>query len=132
LANGHVLVVRRTASRIFSVLPSVILFLQAHTAWSLAFLGPVRVQATICHARSTSSGVAGLRPHPGIRLLTQWLGLVCRKLSADCRFNAGYRQVSHGGNPAHGIVFTLIMFITFQIAFDVIMPKGPLEALLGY
>jgi hypothetical protein len=24
------------------------------------------------------------------------------------------------------------MFITFEIAFDVIMPKGPLEALLGY
>jgi putative tricarboxylic transport membrane protein len=24
------------------------------------------------------------------------------------------------------------MFITFDIAFDVIMPKGPLEALFGY
>jgi len=24
------------------------------------------------------------------------------------------------------------MFITFDVAFDVIMPKGPLEAALGY
>jgi len=24
------------------------------------------------------------------------------------------------------------MFVTFEIAFDVIMPKGPLEAALGF
>jgi hypothetical protein len=24
------------------------------------------------------------------------------------------------------------MFVTFDIAFDVIMPKGPVEALFGY
>jgi hypothetical protein len=29
-------------------------------------------------------------------------------------------------------VFTLAMFVTFEIAFDVIMPKGPLEALIGF
>ena len=28
-------------------------------------------------------------------------------------------------------VFTAIMFVTFDIAFDVIMPKGPLEAAFG-
>src|SRR6266850_7581546 len=28
-------------------------------------------------------------------------------------------------------VFTAIMFVTFDVAFDVIMPKGPLEAALG-
>jgi hypothetical protein len=26
----------------------------------------------------------------------------------------------------------MIMFVTFDIAFDVIMPKGPLEALFGH
>jgi hypothetical protein len=30
------------------------------------------------------------------------------------------------------LVFSVIMFATFEIAFDVIMPKGPLEALLGF
>jgi len=33
---------------------------------------------------------------------------------------------------ATGLAFALVMFVTFQIAFDVIMPKGPLEALFGY
>jgi putative tricarboxylic transport membrane protein len=30
------------------------------------------------------------------------------------------------------LVFTAAMFVTFDIAFDVIMPKGPLEAAFGY
>ena len=29
-------------------------------------------------------------------------------------------------------LFALIMFVTFDVAFDVIMPKGPLEALFGF
>jgi putative tricarboxylic transport membrane protein len=29
-------------------------------------------------------------------------------------------------------VFSATMFVTFEIAFDVIMPKGPLEAAFGY
>ena len=29
-------------------------------------------------------------------------------------------------------VFTAVMFLTFEIAFNVIMPKGPLEAAFGY
>ncbi len=29
-------------------------------------------------------------------------------------------------------LFSLVMFVTFEIAFDVIMPKGPLEHLFGY
>jgi len=29
------------------------------------------------------------------------------------------------------LVFTAVMFVTFDIAFDVIMPKGPLETALG-
>jgi hypothetical protein len=30
------------------------------------------------------------------------------------------------------LVFSAAMFITFEIAFDVLMPKGPLERLFGY
>jgi hypothetical protein len=29
------------------------------------------------------------------------------------------------------LVFVLVMFVTFDVAFDVIMPKGPIEALFG-
>ena len=32
---------------------------------------------------------------------------------------------------AHGLLFALVMFATFDVAFDVIMPKGPLEAAFG-
>ena len=30
------------------------------------------------------------------------------------------------------VLFAVIMFVTFEVAFDVIMPKGPIEALFGY
>jgi hypothetical protein len=30
------------------------------------------------------------------------------------------------------LLFAVVMFATFEIAFDVIMPKGPLEAALGF
>ena len=33
---------------------------------------------------------------------------------------------------ATAFVFSAIMFVTFDIVFDVIMPKGPLEAAFGY
>ncbi|TMG84093.1 MAG: tripartite tricarboxylate transporter TctB family protein, partial [Betaproteobacteria bacterium] len=29
-------------------------------------------------------------------------------------------------------LFALVMFLTFEVAFDVIMPKGPIEGLFGY
>jgi hypothetical protein len=29
-------------------------------------------------------------------------------------------------------IFTVAMFVTFEIAFDVLMPKGPVENWLGY
>jgi hypothetical protein len=29
-------------------------------------------------------------------------------------------------------LFSAVMFVTFDIVFDVIMPKGPLEAAFGY
>jgi putative tricarboxylic transport membrane protein len=30
------------------------------------------------------------------------------------------------------LLFSLAMFVIFEIAFDVLMPKGPLEALFGF
>ena len=30
------------------------------------------------------------------------------------------------------VLFAVAMFLTFEIAFNVIMPKGPLEAALGF
>ena len=36
------------------------------------------------------------------------------------------------GTLLTAFLFSLAMFVTFEIAFDVIMPKGPLEAAFGY
>ena len=30
------------------------------------------------------------------------------------------------------LVFVMLMFVTFEIAFDVLMPKGPIETMLGF
>jgi hypothetical protein len=31
-----------------------------------------------------------------------------------------------------GYVFSALMFVIFEVAFNVIMPKGPLERLFGF
>ena len=65
-------------------------------------------------------------------LFTQWLGLYV----ANFVFIAGFMwlvgRIALWKSLVTSFVFTIAMFITFEIAFDVIMPKGPLEALFGY
>jgi hypothetical protein len=65
-------------------------------------------------------------------LLTQWLGLYV----ASFLLVAGFMRIIGGiawwKSVLTSFVFALAMFVTFQLVFDVIMPKGPLEALLGY
>jgi hypothetical protein len=41
-------------------------------------------------------------------------------------------RISFWASLATGLIFSLLMFATFEIAFNVILPKGPLEAALGY
>lgn len=65
-------------------------------------------------------------------LFTQWLGLYV----ASCVLIAGFMwmvgRIALWKSLVTSFVFTLAMFVTFEIAFDVIMPKGPLEALFGF
>lgn len=65
-------------------------------------------------------------------LLTQWLGLYVASFLLIAGFMRVIGKIAWWKSVLTGLVFSLIMFVTFQIAFDVIMPKGPLEALLGY
>ncbi|MGO9359716.1 MAG: tripartite tricarboxylate transporter TctB family protein [Xanthobacteraceae bacterium] len=64
--------------------------------------------------------------------LTQWLGLYVASFLLIAGFMMVIGKVAAWKSVLTGFVFALVMFVTFQIAFDVIMPKGPLEALLGY
>ncbi len=64
-------------------------------------------------------------------LLTQWLGLYVASFLLVAGFMVFVGRIAVWKSLLTAFLFSLIMFVTFEIAFDVIMPKGPLEALLG-
>jgi putative tricarboxylic transport membrane protein len=63
---------------------------------------------------------------------TQWLGLYVASFILIAGFMIWVGKLKPWISLVTGFVFTVAMFVTFEIAFDVIMPKGPLERLLGY
>jgi putative tricarboxylic transport membrane protein len=63
--------------------------------------------------------------------LTQWLGLYVASFLLVAGFMAFVGRIAPWKSLLTALLFSLIMFVTFEIAFDVIMPKGPLESLLG-
>lgn len=65
-------------------------------------------------------------------LLTQWLGLYVASFLLIAGFMWMVGRIALWKSVLTAFVFSIAMFITFDIAFDVIMPKGPLEALFGY
>jgi putative tricarboxylic transport membrane protein len=62
----------------------------------------------------------------------QWLGLYVASFLLIAGFMWTVGRIALWKSLLTGFVFSLAMFVTFDIAFDVIMPKGPLEALFGY
>jgi hypothetical protein len=65
-------------------------------------------------------------------LLTQWLGLYVASFLLIAGFMVFVGRIAAWKSLLTAAVFTLVMFVTFDVAFDVIMPKGPLEAYFGY
>lgn len=65
-------------------------------------------------------------------LFTQWLGLYVASFLLIAGFMAWVGRIALWKSLLVSFVFSFAMFVTFEIAFDVIMPKGPLEALFGY
>ena len=65
-------------------------------------------------------------------LFTQWLGLYVASFVLIAGFMAWVGRIALWKSLLVSFVFSFAMFVTFEIAFDVIMPKGPLEALFGY
>ncbi len=63
---------------------------------------------------------------------TQWLGLYVSSLILVAGFMIWVGRLKPWVSIVTGLVFSVAMFVTFEVAFDVIMPKGPLERLLGY
>jgi putative tricarboxylic transport membrane protein len=65
-------------------------------------------------------------------LATQFLGLYVASFLLIASFMRMVGRIALWKSLLTAFVFTAAMFITFDIAFDVIMPKGPLEAAFGY
>ncbi len=65
-------------------------------------------------------------------LVTQFLGLYVASFLLIAGFMRGLGKIALWKSLLTALAFTAAMFVTFDIAFDVIMPKGPLEAAFGY
>ena len=63
--------------------------------------------------------------------LMQWLGLYVASFLLIAGFMVFVGRIAAWKSLLTAFLFVLAMFATFDIAFDVIMPKGPLEALFG-
>ncbi len=65
-------------------------------------------------------------------LLVQWLGIYVASLLLVAGFMRFIGRIALWKSLLTSFLFAVIMFATFEIAFDVIMPKGPLEAIFGF
>jgi putative tricarboxylic transport membrane protein len=65
-------------------------------------------------------------------LVTQYLGLYVASFLLIAGFMRLIGKIAWWKSLLTAFIFTALMFMTFDIAFDVIMPKGPLEAAFGY
>ena len=65
-------------------------------------------------------------------LATQFIGIYVSSFLLTTGFMWIVGRISLLVSFASGLIFSLLMFGVFEIAFNVILPKGPLEAALGY
>ena len=65
-------------------------------------------------------------------LAMQFLGLYVASFLLIAGFMRLVGKIALWKSLLTAFVFTAVMFVTFDVAFDVIMPKGPLEAAIGH
>jgi len=64
-------------------------------------------------------------------VLMQWLGLYVASFLLVAGFMIYVGRIAAWKSLLTALIFSIAMFATFEVAFDVLMPKGPLEALFG-
>lgn len=64
-------------------------------------------------------------------LVTEFLGLYVASFLLVAGFMGFIGRIAWWKSLLTAAVFIILMFVTFDVAFNVIMPKGPLEAALG-
>ncbi len=64
-------------------------------------------------------------------LALKFLGLYVSSFLLICGFMGFVGKIAWWKSLLTAFIFTAVMFIVFDVYFDVLMPKGPLEALIG-
>lgn len=64
--------------------------------------------------------------------VTQWLGLYVASFILVAGFMYFIGRIKAWKSVLTAYVFSALMFAIFEVAFNVIMPKGPLERLFGF
>ncbi|HEU0150629.1 MAG TPA: tripartite tricarboxylate transporter TctB family protein [Bradyrhizobium sp.] len=65
-------------------------------------------------------------------LATQFLGLYVASFVLTAGFMRWVGKIALWKSLLTAFLFSALMFVTFDLVFDVIMPKGPLEAAFGF
>ena len=97
-----------------------------------AFLSRKEVSETFVTRAQLRRVMAVFVPTLLFCLATQFLGLYVASFLLIAAFMRMVGKIAIWKSLLTAFLFTAIMFVTFDIAFDVIMPKGPLEAAFGY
>src|SRR6476660_9947928 len=96
-----------------------------------AFLARKEVSETFVTRAQLRRVMAVFVPTLLFCLAMQFLGLYVASFLLISGFMVFVGKIAWWKSLLTAFVFTAVMFVTFDIAFDVIMPKGPLEAALG-
>ena len=72
-----------------------------------------------------------LLPTLAFCLVTEWLGLYVASFLLVAGFMMYVGRIAAWKSVLTAVLFVAAMFVTFDVAFDVIMPKGPVEAFFG-
>jgi putative tricarboxylic transport membrane protein len=64
-------------------------------------------------------------------VLMEWLGLYVASFLLIAGFMIHVGRIAAWKSILTAFIFSVAMYLTFEVAFDVLMPKGPLEALFG-
>jgi len=107
--------------------------LTAASLWGLAkeFLARKQARATFVTRAQLRRVLQVFVPTLLFCLLTQWLGLYVASFLLVAGFMVFVGRIAAWKSLLTAFLFSLVMFVTFEIAFDVIMPKGPIESLFG-
>jgi putative tricarboxylic transport membrane protein len=111
---------------------SVILGLASLYGLAATLLAPKEATETLVTRAQLRRVMAVFVPTLLFCLATQYLGMYVASFLLIAIFMRMVGKIALWKSLLTAFLFTAIMFVTFDIAFDVIMPKGPLEAAFGY